>query len=154
MHVASRVLLAASLAAFPGLAVGQGVALRAGVGAAPAPSTVADAPSAVAPATAGLASPPTSAQESSAPPDGQLGVGPSLAAATVGLRANTGKEDLTAQEAAQRAAHHGGLGTSGALMIVGAAAFIAGLIIGGGAGTAIAIGGAVIGLYGLYLYLQ
>lgn len=157
MHVASRVLLAASLAVFPGLAVGQGVELRAGIGApavGPALSAVADAPSAVPPIAASLPSPATSAQESTAPADPQVGAGPSLAAATVGLRANTAKEDVTAREAAQRAAHHGGLGTSGALMIVGAAAFIAGLIIGGGAGTAIAIGGAVIGLYGLYLYLQ
>jgi hypothetical protein len=80
--------------------------------------------------------------------------GPRLATATSGIRANTAKEDLTAQQAADRAAHHAGFGTDGALMIVGGAAFIAGLIIGGGAGTAIAIGGAVIGLYGLYLYLQ
>jgi hypothetical protein len=41
-----------------------------------------------------------------------------------------------------------------ALMVVGGAAFVAGLIIGGGAGTAIAIGGAAAGLYGLYQYLQ
>ena len=40
------------------------------------------------------------------------------------------------------------------LMIVGGAAFIAGLIIGDDAGTAIAVGGAVIGLYGLYLWAQ
>jgi hypothetical protein len=39
-------------------------------------------------------------------------------------------------------------------MIVGGAAFVAGLIIGGGAGTAVAIAGAAVGLYGLYLYLQ
>jgi hypothetical protein len=40
------------------------------------------------------------------------------------------------------------------LMVVGGAAFIAGLIIGDDAGTAIAVGGAVIGLYGLYLWAQ
>ena len=40
------------------------------------------------------------------------------------------------------------------LMIVGGAAFLAGLIIGDDAGTAIAIGGALIGLYGLYLWAQ
>jgi hypothetical protein len=39
-------------------------------------------------------------------------------------------------------------------MIVGGAGLLAGLIIGGDAGTALAVGGAVIGLYGLYLYLQ
>jgi hypothetical protein len=40
------------------------------------------------------------------------------------------------------------------LMIVGGAAFLAGLIIGDDAGTAIAIGGAAVGLYGLYLWAQ
>lgn len=80
--------------------------------------------------------------------------GPTTRAATAGIRANTAREDLTPQQMADRAAHHAGFGTDGALMIVGGAAFIAGLIIGGGAGTAVAIGGAVIGLYGLYMYLQ
>lgn len=40
------------------------------------------------------------------------------------------------------------------LMVVGGAAFLAGLIIGDAAGTAIAVGGAAIGLYGLYLWAQ
>lgn len=40
------------------------------------------------------------------------------------------------------------------LMIVGGAAFLAGLIIGDDAGTAIAIGGAAVGIYGLYLWAQ
>ena len=39
-------------------------------------------------------------------------------------------------------------------MIVGGAAVLVGLVIGNGAGNAIAVGGAVIGLYGLYQYLQ
>ena len=56
---------------------------------------------------------------------------------------------------ADRAAEaHGAFSTSGILMIIGGAGFIAGLIIGGGAGTAIAIAGAVMALYGLYLYLR
>jgi hypothetical protein len=40
------------------------------------------------------------------------------------------------------------------LMIVGGAAFLAGLLIGDDAGNAVAIGGAVIGIYGLYLWAQ
>jgi len=40
------------------------------------------------------------------------------------------------------------------LMLVGGAAFLAGLLIGDDAGTAVALGGAVVGLYGLYLFLQ
>ena len=40
------------------------------------------------------------------------------------------------------------------MMIVGGAALIAGGFIGGAAGTLIMVGGAVLGLYGLYDYLQ
>jgi hypothetical protein len=40
------------------------------------------------------------------------------------------------------------------LMIVGGAILLAGAIIGDDAGTIIMIGGAGIGIYGLYLYLQ
>lgn len=40
------------------------------------------------------------------------------------------------------------------LMLVGGAAFLAGLIIGGDAGTAIAVAGAGIGIYGLYIWAQ
>ena len=39
-------------------------------------------------------------------------------------------------------------------MVVGGAAVLVGLVIGGSAGGAIAIGGAVAGLIGLYEYLQ
>ena len=41
-----------------------------------------------------------------------------------------------------------------ALMIVGGAAFVAGALIGGDAGTIIMIGGAGFGLYGLWQYLR
>ena len=34
------------------------------------------------------------------------------------------------------------------------AALLAGLLIGGGAGTAIAVGGALVGLYGLWMYVR
>jgi len=40
------------------------------------------------------------------------------------------------------------------LMIVGGAAFVAGALIGDDAGAIVMIGGAAVGLYGLYLYLQ
>ena len=40
------------------------------------------------------------------------------------------------------------------LMIVGGAAILTGIIVGGDAGHAISIVGAVVGLYGLYEYLQ
>lgn len=80
---------------------------------------------------------------------------PTMAGVTAGIHAHTATEDLTRQQLADRAASsHGHVGTDAALMIVGGAGLIAGLLIGGGAGTAIAIAGAVMGLYGLYLYLQ
>ena len=47
-----------------------------------------------------------------------------------------------------------GYGQPIALMVVGGAAILTGLIIGDDAGTAIAVGGAVVGLVGLYQYLQ
>ena len=52
------------------------------------------------------------------------------------------------------AAARGGYGQPFALMVVGGAAVLTGLIIGGDAGHAIAFGGAVVGLIGLYQYLQ
>lgn len=49
---------------------------------------------------------------------------------------------------------HLGAGENLALMGVGAAGLIVGLIVGGKGGTGIAIGGALVGLYGLYRYLK
>jgi hypothetical protein len=39
-------------------------------------------------------------------------------------------------------------------MIVGGAALVAGLIIGDDAGALLAVSGAVVGLYGLYLFVR
>jgi hypothetical protein len=52
------------------------------------------------------------------------------------------------------AAQRANLGQAKALMIVGAAAFVAGAIIGDTPGTIIMVGGAAVGLVGLYEYLQ
>lgn len=46
------------------------------------------------------------------------------------------------------------VGSNLALMGVGAAAVVVGLLVGGDGGTAIAVGGGVIGLIGLYRYLR
>jgi hypothetical protein len=73
-------------------------------------------------------------------------VGPTMEAASVAVR------HAPVADAAK--APRGGYGQPVALMVVGGAAVLVGLIIGGGAGTAIAIGGAVAGLVGLYQYLQ
>ena len=76
-------------------------------------------------------------------------VGPTLATASVAVR----QISADANAAPARAAA-GGQGRGTALMIVGGAAVLVGLVIGNGAGNAIAVGGAVVGLYGLYQYLQ
>ena len=72
--------------------------------------------------------------------------GPTMDAARVGV--------AHVETAAAAPARGTGLGKGGALMIVGGAGVLVGLIIGGGAGDAIAVGGAVVGLIGLYQYLQ
>lgn len=71
--------------------------------------------------------------------------GPTMEAATVAVR----HQETTV---AAPARHGSAPGT--ALMIVGGAAILVGLVIGGSAGGAIAVGGAVVGLVGLYQYLQ
>ena len=70
-----------------------------------------------------------------------------------GLRAGVHRPESSAL-VVNAAAANAHLGQSRALMIVGGAALIAGAIIGGDPGTIIMVGGAVIGLYGLYQYLQ
>jgi len=77
--------------------------------------------------------------------------GPTLDDATVGIK-HTTAQTATAPTNATPAVRRGDQPT--ALMIVGGAAFLAGAIIGGDAGTIIMVGGAAVGLYGLYLYLQ
>ena len=84
---------------------------------------------------------PVVAAEPSASP-----VGPTLDAASVAVRHKA--VETTA------AARRSGMGQGEALMIVGGAAVLVGLLIGGGAGSAIAVGGAIVGLVGLYEYLQ
>lgn len=77
--------------------------------------------------------------------------GPSLDDATVGIRHNSAAV-ATNHADVGAAVRHGEQST--VLMIVGGATLLAGAVIGGDAGTIIMIGGAAIGIYGLYLYLQ
>ena len=77
--------------------------------------------------------------------------GPTMDAAAVGVRQPVSNEARTANTMMQR---RKGYGQPIALMVVGGAALLTGLIIGDSAGTVIAVGGAVVGLYGLYEYLQ
>jgi hypothetical protein len=49
---------------------------------------------------------------------------------------------------------HANVGPNVGLMIIGGAAIVTGSVIGGAGGSLIAVGGAVVGLYGLYKYLH
>lgn len=77
--------------------------------------------------------------------------GPTNAASTVGIRA-----PITQRSNANSAAadSHLGAGQNVALMVVGGAALIIGAVIGDTAGVLLAIGGAIVFLYGLYNFVQ
>ena len=75
-------------------------------------------------------------------------IGPTRASLSVAARTNI--QPLTAPSAASGA----GLTQPQALMIVGGAAILVGAIVGDTAGDVFMVGGAVVGLYGLYKYLQ
>ena len=95
---------------------------------------------------------PEQHQASANPPAASsLPAGPTVDAATAGLRLEETVQ-IPTRGVVVAQARRGNDAT--ALMIVGGAAFLAGAIIGGDAGTIIMVGGAGIGLYGLYLYLQ
>jgi hypothetical protein len=91
----------------------------------------------------------------------RLPTGPGMEAATLSprpvvshalLASATSATSTTSAAGETRAARP--LRTSEILMIVGGAGIITGALIGGDAGTVIIIGGAGVGLYGLYLFLQ
>jgi hypothetical protein len=77
--------------------------------------------------------------------------GPSVAATAVSFRA---PPSTSAGDLSLAAPRRGGLSRPAKLMIFGGAALLTGVLIGNDAGTVIAVGGAVVGLYGLYLYLN
>lgn len=83
-------------------------------------------------------------------PDSAIVAGPTLGNATVGVR----HVDATTANAAPAAPRAGTRSHGEVLMIVGGAAILTGIVVGNNAGYAISIVGAVIGLYGLYEYLQ
>jgi len=72
---------------------------------------------------------------------------PTLAATRFGISTEA-QAPLTTDASAARMGRREGR----AFALVGGAAVIAGILIGGDAGTVIAIGGAGIGLYGLYIW--
>jgi hypothetical protein len=78
-----------------------------------------------------------------------------VGAPMTGLRAGVhARETSRPDRPTIAAAQHANLGQARAMMIVGVAALIAGAIIGDTPGTIVMVGGAVIGLIGLYDYLQ
>jgi hypothetical protein len=79
--------------------------------------------------------------------------GPTLDRATVGAR-SVAQQAASLDDAEAAMQRRLGLGQARALMIVGFAAVIVGLLVEGDVGTLIAIAGAAVGLYGLYHYLK
>ena len=77
--------------------------------------------------------------------------GPTNAASTVGIRAPAAQRSNASPAAADP---HLGAGQNVALMVVGGAALIIGAAIGDTAGVLLAIGGAIVFLYGLYNFIQ
>ena len=137
MHARSRtalpLALVAGLLAFAQPARAQDAAVAPATQSAPSltPAPVATAPvDATAPAVAAPAT-----------------TGPTVDASAVGVRHQADVD-------APAAARHGNGGPGTALMIVGGAAILVGIVVGGNAGYAISLGGAVVGLYGLYQYLN
>ena len=99
-------------------------------------------------AAAQTATTPASAMQRPATP-----AGPSVDRAAVGARP-IAQQPSSLDEAAALMQSRLGLGQARALMIVGFAGVIIGLLIEGDVGTLIAIAGAAVGLYGLYHYLK
>jgi hypothetical protein len=107
-------------------------------------SAVADSATAVPSANTTESAAPTATVTSPA-------AGPTRDAAVAGVHRASTASTTNTEAAAPRSR---GFGQAQAMIIVGGVAVLAGLIIGGGAGYAIAVGGAVVGLFGLYQYLQ
>jgi hypothetical protein len=78
--------------------------------------------------------------------------GPTTAASTVGIRAPVAQRSNAGAAAAADPSL--GAGQNVALMVVGGAALIIGAAIGDTAGVLLAIGGAIVFLYGLYNFVQ
>ena len=86
-----------------------------------------------------------------APPNmAQSSLGPTAVSLSVGVQASVPQASTSFVPAASRTGER----QSVALMIVGGASVLVGAVIEGKPGAVFMIGGAVIGLYGLYKYLE
>ena len=145
---AGLIVLVAAASTFAAPAGAQAPALNSEPSAPSAPLVFAPAAAQQAPGAASATTPATTALPS-------VPVGPALGAAAVGLRpTRQSTVSLTEEEAALQRRARSGFSQSQVLMIVGGAALITGLIIGDDVGDVLAIGGAGVGLFGLYRYLQ
>lgn len=78
--------------------------------------------------------------------------GPRREAAVAGVRLTRERDHTVGEEATPQ--QGAPTGQAKLLMVIGAAAFVGGLLIGDDAGTAIAVAGLGVGIYGLYLYMR
>ena len=76
---------------------------------------------------------------------------PMIRADVAGITRSDSRAPLVVSSAASEGLHQG---EGVALMAVGGAGLVAGLLIGNSAGTAVAIGGLAVGLVGLYEYVR
>lgn len=109
----------------------------------------------VTPVAAQMATPDAAIAEVTPPvapaiPDAPV-AGPTAASATLGYNSVS---DAASSEMTWDNQQRAKGGTGPVLAIVGGAALIGGLLIGDDAGTAIAVGGLIMGLIGLYLWLK
>lgn len=99
----------------------------------------------------GLAS-PAAAQSPAPAPSVAAAAVPSLAPTTeavrLGIATDVREQPTTVNASAARMSRRDGR----VMALVGAAAVVTGILVGGDAGTVIAIGGAGLGLYGLYVW--
>ena len=102
-----------------------------------------------APSHAQHVSPPSNASAETA----RSQPGPTIEGAAVGARP-VSQTNASLDQAETAMQQRLGLGQARALMIVGFAALVIGLLMDNDPGTLIAVGGAVVGLYGLYHYLR
>lgn len=102
-------------------------------------------------APAALALAPASGASASAHAAAAPAIGPTFGAARLGIATDDAGALASGEHpAVNREASHIGRREGRALAIVGGAAVLAGVLIGDTGGTVIAIGGAAVGLYGLY----
>jgi hypothetical protein len=101
------------------------------------------------PASLAVAQAPAPASKSASLTYVQKSAGPTVAASRAGV-----SRTETAASAPAAADARLGAGTNVALMVVGGAALIIGVVISGTAGALIAIAGAAIGLFGLFHFVQ